>query len=434
VTGPDSDLDGLIQRSAESLYRLTQPYRYAIYAGNHGRADEAEALFRDLADRGPPADRSWANNGLSMPTSDRFGVDAALDMLEQGAKIEPANAIIRLNEVMLEIQKSRPEQALHHVTDLLARPPGESSGIIRAEAIPLIHLGAQAQSDILQGAYIDAAIKQEIVNKSRIAGRYGLPAIPAQIATHAHDPATARAIFDRYISPGSQNLMRGISTLYDAWTRAMIATELQDWRGVLSEANTLDPVLPAFPGLRTITPTTIVPLTAYAKAELGDFASAEAAIAATPPNCYDCLIARARIAELNGEHDRADFWFARAVHDAPTIPFAYSNWGEALLARGHADAAIEQFKLANQKGPHFADPLEGWGEALMAKNQSHLALAKFAEAEKYAPNWGRLHLKWGEALVYAGKKNEAKAQFIRAAQLDLTTAERFELARVGPHD
>ncbi len=64
-------------------------------------------------------------------------------------------------------------------------------------------------------------------------------------------------------------------------------------------------------------------------------------------------------------------------------------------------------RIANQKGPHFADPLEGWGEALMAKNQSHLALAKFAEAEKYAPNWGRLHLKWGEALVYAGKKDEA---------------------------
>ena len=65
----------------------------------------------------------------------------------------------------------------------------------------------------------------------------------------------------------------------------------------------------------------------------------------------------------------------------------------------------------------------------MAKNQSHRALAKFAEAEKYAPNWGRLHLKWGEALAYAGKPAEAKAQFARAAALDLTTSEKFELAR-----
>ena len=93
---------------------------------------------------------------------------------------------------------------------------------------------------------------------------------------------------------------------------------------------------------------------------------------------------------------------------APSIPFADADWGQALLARGQPDAAIAKFTLANQKGPHFADPLEGWGEALMAKNQSHLALAKFAEAEKYAPNWGRLHLKWGEALVYAGKKRRSE--------------------------
>ena len=99
------------------------------------------------------------------------------------------------------------------------------------------------------------------------------------------------------------------------------------------------------------------------------------------------------------------------------------------MARGKPDDAIAQFKLANQKGPHFADPLEGWGEALMAKNQSHLALAKFAEAEKYAPNWGRLHLKWGEALGFAGKPAEAKAQLARAAALDLTPSEKSELAK-----
>jgi tetratricopeptide (TPR) repeat protein len=100
-----------------------------------------------------------------------------------------------------------------------------------------------------------------------------------------------------------------------------------------------------------------------------------------------------------------------------------------LLARGQSDAAIEKFKLANQKGPRFADPLEGWGEALMAKNQSHLALAKFEDANKYTPNWGRLHLKWGEALAYAGKPADARAQFTHAAALDLTPLEKSELAR-----
>ena len=104
-----------------------------------------------------------------------------------------------------------------------------------------------------------------------------------------------------------------------------------------------------------------------------------------------------------------------------------------MLARDKPDDAIVQFKLANQKGPHFSDPLEGWGEALMAKNQSHLALAKFAEAEKYAPRWGRLHLKWGEALMWAGKPDEAKKRFARAAELYLTPSEKAEFPRQSPH-
>ena len=102
-----------------------------------------------------------------------------------------------------------------------------------------------------------------------------------------------------------------------------------------------------------------------------------------------------------------------------------------MLERGQPEAAIDKFRQANEKSPHFADPLEGWGEALMMKNQSHLALAKFTEAEKYAPNWGRLHLKWGEALAYSGNKAEAAKQFARAAGLDLAPSEKIELAKVS---
>ena len=36
-----------------------------------------------------------------------------------------------------------------------------------------------------------------------------------------------------------------------------------------------------------------------------------------------------------------------------------------------------------------------------------------------------------EALVYAGRKDEAQKQFARAAALDLTPYEKFELAEIG---
>ena len=167
---------------------------------------------------------------------------------------------------------------------------------------------------------------------------------------------------------------------------------------------------------------------ALAQAHLGDFGTAEKTIALTPGNCLPCVIARAQIAELQGQRARAAWWFNPAAAISPSLPFAFEAQGRALLGRGEPDAAIARFTIANQKTPHFADALEGWGEALMAKNQSHLALAKFKDSEKYAPNWGRLHLKWGEALVYAGNADEAKAQFTRAAQLDLTPSEKTELA------
>jgi tetratricopeptide (TPR) repeat protein len=82
---------------------------------------------------------------------------------------------------------------------------------------------------------------------------------------------------------------------------------------------------------------------------------------------------------------RADFWFAHAVARAPSIPYAYAQWGRMLMAKGDLDGAIAKFASAHRKGPHFADPLEMWGEALIARNRSDLAVEKFEEAAKYAP-------------------------------------------------
>jgi tetratricopeptide (TPR) repeat protein len=150
-------------------------------------------------------------------------------------------------------------------------------------------------------------------------------------------------------------------------------------------------------------------------------------IGRSPLDCYLCLRVRGNIDAVGGNWTGAAYWFARAVDAAPSIPFAYTDWGAMLLVEGDTDDAIAKFKLANAKGPHFADPLEMWGEALMQENRSDLALAKFEEADKYAPRWGRLHLKWGEALFYAGKRDEAKKQFAITGNLDLSTTDATAL-------
>ena len=250
-----------------------------------------------------------------------------------------------------------------------------------------------------------------------------------EILAALHEPVAARAALADYPKVPAVIANAGSYSMQLLRARMLAALAEQDWPAVLAAEQDFAPLAAQYPGLAELRPTFFDPSVALALAHMGQFAAAEARLKPMPGDCYPCLRARAQVAALQGQDARADFWFARAAAIAPSSPYAESEWGQVLLARGKPDEAIEQFNIANKKGPHFADPLEGWGEALMAKNQSHLALAKFAEAEKYAPNWGRLHLKWGEALAYSGKKDEAAKQFARAAQLDLTLSDKAELAR-----
>jgi tetratricopeptide (TPR) repeat protein len=139
---------------------------------------------------------------------------------------------------------------------------------------------------------------------------------------------------------------------------------------------------------------------------------------------------RGRIAEIGQDWRGAAFWFDRAIRDAPSLPFAETDWGTMLLRRHGYDGAIAHYEMAHVKSPHFADPLELWGEALIAQNRSDLAIPKFEEAARYAPNWGRLHFKWGEALLWLGREDDAQKQFALAASLDLVPADRATLARM----
>ena len=62
----------------------------------------------------------------------------------------------------------------------------------------------------------------------------------------------------------------------------------------------------------------------------------------------------------------------------------------ALAKHGDLTGAAAKFQLANQKGPHWADPLKAWGDVLMKQDNAKDALAKYDEALKYAPNWKQL--------------------------------------------
>ncbi len=63
VSGPDADMTALTGKLAEAVYRLTQPYRYAIYLIRHEkRPADAAAIFGELALHGSPEERRWSYN------------------------------------------------------------------------------------------------------------------------------------------------------------------------------------------------------------------------------------------------------------------------------------------------------------------------------------------------------------------------------------
>jgi tetratricopeptide (TPR) repeat protein len=170
------------------------------------------------------------------------------------------------------------------------------------------------------------------------------------------------------------------------------------------------------------------PWLALSQARTGQVTQAQAVVGQTPLDCYLCVRARAQVAAAAGDRAGADRWFAEAVRQGPSLPYAHLEWGQAKLARGDVRGALAELAKARSLGPRFADASEAWGEALLASGDAAAAEQKFQAAAALAPRWGRLHLKWGEALARRGRAEDAHSQFKAASALSLSAPDRAELA------
>ncbi len=422
VNGKEADIETLTQQLAEQVYRLTQPFLYGSYLNTNRRYEEAIPVFEQMIRSTDPLERAFGYHGKASTLSSKLGVQAAVADYERALAIEPDLASTRSGLGGVERYLGHEEAWLQNSKIALALLADRNHGNARADFVPAYRGITQGEIHAALGAYRDAVLARQDFIGINIPGRtYGIDQVIDVAAEH--DMAAARQAMAAYASNPTNN------PAFVLYGRAFLALRAQDWRGVLAQMPAIEQMTRENPNLRVPLRTFFAPLAAMAAARLGDFGTAETQAATMPGDCTRCMVAHGIVAELQGQHARADWWFAQGAAAAPSIPFANFEWGKALLARGKLDDAVRQFRESNKRGPHFADALEGWGEALIAKNQSHLALAKFAEAEKYAPNWGRLHLKWGEALYYVGKPADAKVHFARAAALDLTPDEKSGLAR-----
>ena len=434
-TGPVSDFDDLARQAAEAVYRDSQPYRYAEYLENQGRWDEAFAVISDLATNGPPTERGWAYAKWAVMDITDHGDSvaarhhAALGRSPgHGSDINDQIAIVN-TAVWTGHEEADLIWSKTLATDAQKRLPDTSEVFYASNK-----LLAQAWLSFLEADYRGSSAWWSRTNPDTTfaAGALG-PLMAATTEALGHDLPAARKAITWATDTSESELAWHIAVgAFPALPTYWMAVEQGQWDKALAEVRQFDAVLEAEKAKKPVyglmQQVLSWPLEALALAHTGDVAGAQAVIGKTPLDCYPCLRVRGQVAAQARDWPAAERWFAEAQRQAPSLPLAYAEWGRMRLDKGDPDGAIAVLRTAEAKGPRFADPPQIWGEALMAKGDFAGASEKFAEAAKLAPNWGRNHLKAGEALARLGRAEAAQKELRTASGLDLTPAERAELA------
>ena len=413
--GAASDLPAIEQRAAEDVFGAFDPVNHINYLSTMGRNSEAFAAAERFVPESQGLLHVDSYSLFSLYTSLVTGdIPLAIARARIGIDLDPKVAVLHVMTARYHYYLGHEEGRLAQDRLILTLRNEDQLPAHQHGGFDEMRKQAVAQIALLTGDFANATYWL----CSHTCNATGLMVTHSAMLARLHDVAAARSVL-------AEGLAAPSAYPEDAReARYRIDAAQGKWQGALSEAAAMHTFYVREGNgvsarlIALAYATEIAPLLAVAQAHTGQFTQAHATIDRTPRDCVPCETARGDIDALERNRNGAAYWFARAIQDAPSLPFADTDWGEMLLRKGDLVGAITRFEIAHTKGPRFADPLEMWGEVLIAKNRSDLALSKFEEAAKYAPNWKRLHQKWGEALTYLGRKDEAAKQFALARSLD----------------
>jgi tetratricopeptide (TPR) repeat protein len=397
-TGPESDFDELAGKAAEAVYRTSQPYRFAQFLSGRDRNAEAFSVVADLATNGTQNERGWADVEWGMLDWNANGdLESARKHCLKG--LAYSGALTVSAEICLvgeEVWSGHDEKALEYSRALAINAqkhaPGTTDEFFESNKIISVAWLETLTGDIQKSAH-DWTLAEAApfyMGTEKLA-----PALAATAHAVNHDPDSARAIA-RVLEPNDDPsfLQLDATNAFYALPTYWIAAASGDWPAAVADAQASDAWLERHASanklLAHLRLVWIQPLEALAMARSGDVTGAEARVSTTPLDCYLCVRVRGQISAIKRDWPAAERWYSEAVRQAPSLPFAFSEWGEMRLAKGDFDGAIAKFEAAHQKTPHFADALKGWGDALARQGQAKAALAKYNEALEYAPNWKQL--------------------------------------------
>ena len=386
VTGPAEDLDRLEQEAAEHVYADVDPVNYGVYLGtlDHqpGLSAAAERATRLAVG---PVERA---NAFSFWSSATRRMDPRLSIMRAriALAINPKTmaAYGELSTGLLVL--GHDEEALQAARAMQDQREEDQPASMHGRGFADLVNEAELLQAVALGDFARAARGESANGVAR-----GL-LTQAEYAARGHDTARSRMLIDQVAAAGAPPARISFSRRTLNSARYYLDAATGNWPGAEAEARAYIAAIKADAVRRQlpdgIPATTTMPMLALALAHNGDFKGAHAAADPLPQDCYACLRVRGEIAALEKNGPGADGWFARAVKAAPSLPFAYADWGQALLARGRPDKAIAQFTTANQQGPHFADALEGVGRGVDGEKSVASGAGEIHRSREIRPQLG----------------------------------------------
>ena len=353
VSGSEANFDGLLQLAAENIYRQTQPFRYGVYliSGPNKRGALASVVFDKLIEGGSTLDRVWAY--LAVGTRDDLG-DPPRGIVEnqKAAALAPDFGLPYLNLAQEHDGFSHDQAALaaaRKAVELLQKDDGTyMSARSRTISLPAIQAIAESRKGDLVASLRDAGEAASLPDYS--GNVLGSRETAVLDLARLHGPSAMRDAWNDLL-PQSPRLIVKLQADYWSGDWSSVVAQRAAVEKRIDEISSRPPFTKAFRDLVLVHQ--VWPYVATALAKTGDLKAAHALIDRTPLDCDACLRNRAIIDATQGDWGGAQYWFARAVAQAPSIPLGYSEWGKMLLAKGDYDPAIAKLTLAKSKRPAF---------------------------------------------------------------------------------
>jgi protein O-mannosyl-transferase len=136
------------------------------------------------------------------------------------------------------------------------------------------------------------------------------------------------------------------------------------------------------------------------------------------PKFPEALGQLARIYMRDGENEKSEMYFKKAIEIAPSVSLYRSNYGTLLFNQKRMQEAQEQFEKAIQFNPYFVDAYFNLGAIHGEAGRQDEAIANFQKVISLNPNYAEAYYYIGITYDFKGDKATGASYKAKAAQLN----------------